>query len=657
MNHVRSNVSSPPGQNAKEDQVADAENAQASSPDAAKSAASQAPGPQLRKKRKKPDPLIGRTIGDRYLIERRIGAGGMGVVYKAKQGAVDRDIAIKVLLAKAMDDEEEYDTLVRRFHLEARAASRLNHPNTITVYDFGQDDGLLYIAMEFLDGSSLEGTLKQGALPAQRAVRIIMQVCHSLSEAHKKNIVHRDIKPDNIFLINMGGVPDFVKVLDFGVAKIRGPSKDKTLTKAGMIFGTPKYMSPEQARCLNLDSRSDIYSVGVMMYQMLTGSVPFDADDHVSILLMHCSEPPEPFNQRRPDIQIPPELEAIVFKAMAKDRDARYQSVDEMSAALEQIAAKYQFVARTGVMPSVAGPGNSPHGNITFAGGPAHTPSGGMVNTLGGQQSGDFNLFDTIGPNPTASNLQPSPISADVSAEVSSPGSDSGASVPLIGKPNPAEVGLSASGSYQWNSDLKLDLNQDPAAAPPRPSAANNTTMLLAFGAAGAFLVLIVIIAGVFLISSSSEAPTTPKPEATPTPPVVTPTPDDDPEPPEETSDAGQGEQAVNDADAPQEPPAPTEVTLTINSKPPGATILVNDEPVADKLTPATITLPYSEEDKATITLRRKQHKDFSTEIALDKDVEIDEQLKRKRVQPVRQPKPNGNGSALPNADDLFKGR
>ena len=346
------------------------------------------------------DPLIGRNVGSRYTITKRIGAGGMGVVYKAKQGAVDRDVAIKVLITKPSEDNDEYDTLVKRFHLEARAASRLSHPNTITIYDFGNDDGLLYIAMEFLDGLSLDEVLKSGTLTVQRTVRIVMQICHSLAEAHKNNIIHRDIKPDNIFLVNMGGDNDFVKVLDFGVAKIKGPSKDKTLTKAGMIFGTPKYMSPEQARCMPLDSRSDVYSVGILMYQMLMGTVPFDAEDHISILLMHCSEPADIFGTRRPDLDIPPELEAVVFKAIMKDRDARYQSIDEMATVLDQIANKYQFVANTAVLPVVSGFATSINQAVTPIPGSLTPPPTNTADTGGG-----FNLADTLGPDPTKLNL------------------------------------------------------------------------------------------------------------------------------------------------------------------------------------------------------------------------------------------------------------
>ena len=297
----------------------------------------------------KEDPLMGTVIGGRYRITGKLGQGGMGVVYKGRQEAVDRDVAIKVLLQELVEDE----SLVQRFHLEARAASRLSHPNTITIYDFGQHEDLLYIAMEYLHGQPLNTVLKQGPMPPARVIHIMMQALRSLSEAHKKGIVHRDIKPDNIYLTEMGGVHDFVKVLDFGVAKLKS-SGEKTLTKAGMIFGTPKYMSPEQARSQELDARSDIYALGVMMYQMLMGRVPFDADDHVSILLKHVTEPPPPFGKIRPDLHVPKEFQDLVFRAMEKNVKDRYQSADEMLMALEGLAMQLQIPLGTAAYPIMA---------------------------------------------------------------------------------------------------------------------------------------------------------------------------------------------------------------------------------------------------------------------------------------------------------------
>ncbi len=419
------------------------------------------------KKRKKPDPLIGRTVGGRYVINDKIGVGGMGVVYKAKQGAVDRDIAVKVLIPEKLGGGGDNDeTLIRRFHLEARAASKLAHPNTITIYDFGRDeDGLLYIAMEFLDGVPLDKVLRQGPMDPSRAVRIMLQICSSLAEAHKKGIIHRDIKPDNIFLIEVGGEQDFVKVLDFGVAKMRGggESKEKTLTQAGMIFGTPKYMSPEQARCLPLDPRSDIYALGVLMYQMLVGEVPFDADDHVSVLLMHCSEPPPAMQDKLPDMDIPAELEAIVFKALVKDRDHRYQSTDEMAAALDAIATKLEWVPRTSIMPVV-----------TRTTTPTPIPSPGLET-----------------PSPTASTLD-------------------GLSEPLMGRTSPEEAGLTPSGSVDWDGDLNLDLGVTPVDRPTTQREGPTPTMIAGIAGAVGLVIALLVVALVVIIPGEEPPPADP---------------------------------------------------------------------------------------------------------------------------------------------------
>ncbi len=287
-------------------------------------------------KKKAGDPMIGRMLSGRYEIISLLGQGGMGAVYKARQPAVKRMIALKVLLKEFAEN----DTVVKRFHQEALAASRLTHPNTIKVFDFGQtEDGILYMAMELLRGESLAHALSRGGpMAPKRVVHIMRQCCKSLSEAHKAGIIHRDLKPDNIFLVEIEGERDFAKVLDFGVAKLKEyEGKEGTLTQAGMIFGTPKYMSPEQARSGNLDARSDVYALGVIMYEMLMGKPPFTADNPLSILISHVNEQPRRFAQFNPGLQIPTAIEAVVFKALAKDREQRHPSVDHMLAELDAV--------------------------------------------------------------------------------------------------------------------------------------------------------------------------------------------------------------------------------------------------------------------------------------------------------------------------------
>ncbi|MFO0727051.1 MAG: protein kinase [Myxococcota bacterium] len=281
------------------------------------------------------DPLIGYTLAGKYNIIKKLGEGGMGSVYQASQIPIDRMVAVKVLLGKLAQDE----VAVKRFEQEARAVSKMQHPNTVTIYDYGKtEDDRLYIVMEFLRGKTLSDALRQsGGMDARRAIHIIRQVCASLAEAHKAGIIHRDLKPDNIFLTEVGGTRDFTKVLDFGVAKMADSEAASTLTQTGMIFGTPKYMSPEQAEGKTIDFRADIYAIGVVMYEMLTGRPPFLADTPVALLLKHISEPPKPFRSIRPDLSIPAELEGVVMKALEKSPDRRYLEVGEMSADLEHI--------------------------------------------------------------------------------------------------------------------------------------------------------------------------------------------------------------------------------------------------------------------------------------------------------------------------------
>lgn len=281
-----------------------------------------------------PDPMLGRTFAGKYKIQKKLGEGGMGSVYQAQQEPIDRLVAVKVLLGKLAED----DIAVKRFEQEARAVSKMQHPNTVTIYDYGKtEDGRLYIVMEFLKGRTLSDLLrKEGNLDPLRAVRIIRQVCASLHDAHAAGIIHRDLKPDNIFLTEVGGDKDWVKVLDFGVAKLANESA-ATLTQTGMIFGTPKYMSPEQAEGRQLDYRADIYALGVVMFELLVGRPPFLADTPVALLLKHIQEPVPPFQQMRPDLQISAELEAVVRKMLAKLPEQRHDTVGALANELDRV--------------------------------------------------------------------------------------------------------------------------------------------------------------------------------------------------------------------------------------------------------------------------------------------------------------------------------
>jgi len=294
----------------------------------------------------KGDPIIGMTINKRFEVTVKIGAGGMGAVYRARQIGMQRDVAIKVLLRELTENE----TVLRRFHLEALAVSKLKHPNTIQIFDFGEtEDGLLYIAMELLEGRPLQKVLTdERQLAVKRALHILDQTAKSLREAHQKGIVHRDLKPDNIFLQVVGEDSDYVKVLDFGVAKVaEGDGHDKTLTKAGSIFGTPKYMSPEQSRGGAIDARSDIYALGVILYELLTGRVPFNAENPLGILIKHLQEVPPPFGLTRPDLVIPEQVERFVLRLLAKAPDDRPQTTEAVIREIEKLQAELPPIFRS----------------------------------------------------------------------------------------------------------------------------------------------------------------------------------------------------------------------------------------------------------------------------------------------------------------------
>ncbi|WP_438017973.1 protein kinase [Sorangium sp. So ce315] len=277
------------------------------------------------------DPLIGTIVGGRFRIVGVLGEGGMGRVYNGEQpmGTSVRKVAIKTLLSQHAKDPQ----VVARFMRECGTVSELEHPNTIKVYDFGQTNtGELYIAMELLTGQSLETALERGgALAPERVDRIIAQVCGSLQEAHEKGIVHRDLKPANIFLTRRAGEEDYVKVLDFGIAKRdeRSAKAEQKLTQQGTVLGTPPYMSPEQFTGTELDARSDIYSLGVLTYEMLTGRLPFDADTPWAWATQHMTAQPFPFEAVPMGAAAPPKMKAAVMRALSKKREERQQSARE----------------------------------------------------------------------------------------------------------------------------------------------------------------------------------------------------------------------------------------------------------------------------------------------------------------------------------------
>lgn len=333
------------------------------------------PVPQDRAKAATKDDLIGQTLGGRYVIHGVLGEGGMGTVYDAEHLALKRPVAVKVL----NPTQAAKSTAVKRFQHEARAAGAIGHPNICEVYDLGRlDDGSPYLVMEKLVGQTLSDVIKRvGPLPFATAAEIVFQVLSGLAAAHDKGIVHRDIKPENVFLSERIGLPEIVKLLDFGVSKmlVRGPDEndeDFDLTRTGMVMGTPYYMSPEQARGdRNLDARVDLYACGVVLYESLTGKRPFVAQNYNALLIAILSGKPRPIAELRPDI--PPPFARVIARAMARSRSERYQNAAELQRdllplrgdlsglppspeALERERAR----VRRGSNPSVAGDGRPP---------------------------------------------------------------------------------------------------------------------------------------------------------------------------------------------------------------------------------------------------------------------------------------------------------
>ncbi len=277
------------------------------------------------------DPLIGVVIADRYRIIEPLGRGGMGVVYKVEHARIGKLMALKILTGELSRNEE----LVARFKREALMASKLSHPNTVQVFDFGSSEGMTYLAMELLRGNDLGRIVRRtGPLGAARTSRIVIQICSSLAEAHDHDIVHRDLKPENIIIVRGQAGDDVVKVLDFGLAKLRESKELGEVTTRGAIVGTPFYMSPEQIRGEAVDPRSDVYSLGALMYTCLTAQPVFDSATPMGILTKHLTEAPEAPTHRFPALGIPPALSSIVLKALQKDPERRYQSVRDLQQAL-----------------------------------------------------------------------------------------------------------------------------------------------------------------------------------------------------------------------------------------------------------------------------------------------------------------------------------
>ena len=289
------------------------------------------------------DPMIGSIIAGRYRVEARLGEGGMGAVYRVEHTHMRKKLALKVLHREMTSQPE----IVARFEREAMAAAHIEHPNVACATDFGKlEDGTFFLVLEYVEGTSLRQLIDKGPLDPGRSIHVATQILAGLRRAHEFGIVHRDLKPENVLLVDKDGDPDYVKVLDFGIARvpigslISGGDAGPSLTRAGMVYGTPEYMAPEQALGQPVDQRADLYALGVMMYEMLTGARPFDHESKVTLLGMQVTAPIPRMDLRAPDAHVPPSVEAIVGKLLEKEAQLRFADAKEFVDAVSAVSAQ-----------------------------------------------------------------------------------------------------------------------------------------------------------------------------------------------------------------------------------------------------------------------------------------------------------------------------
>jgi eukaryotic-like serine/threonine-protein kinase len=331
------------------------------------------------------DPFIGRNIlNGQFQIVQKIGSGGMGSVYRALQPAMNRMVAIKILHPKLANRTD----LVARFRREARAMSQLSHPNTVKVFLYGElDDGPLYIVMEFLEGKNLNQSVRsEGPFAVERALPVLIQASGALDEAHRAGIIHRDLKPENIFLVQTSTLRDFPKVLDFGLAKV-GERQMRPgsviLTQEGMVFGTPEFMSPEQAQGKVLTPASDVYSLATILYEMLTGKLPFDARSAMDFIQLQVVGQPIALDQRVPGRTFPVALQNIIDRALAKRPEERFSSAADFAAAMQEV-----LDGRAWSAPAIVRPDGGQPAAPQAAGAPSPGASSPSGNLAGGRQAG-----------------------------------------------------------------------------------------------------------------------------------------------------------------------------------------------------------------------------------------------------------------------------
>ena len=423
------------------------------------------------------DPLVGSELAGRYTIGKKLGEGGMGAVYLATHMILEKQVALKVLHGEFARKPD----LVERFMQEAKAASRIRHENVIDISDFGATpEGFVFFAMELLTGHDLHDEITRARvagnlLPWSRTKKIFLQICSALTAAHAKGIVHRDLKPENIYLVEFLGDPDFVKLLDFGIAKLTDAADEggRKLTKTGMLFGTPEYMSPEQARGEQVDHRVDIYAMGCILFQLITNRVPFEAENFMGVLSMHLTEPPPSISPVVfAQIGAPPELASVIDRALDKDRTQRWQTIEELANAVRAVCGDPIPTGTPSVRAAnVSSPPETTHRRAqTPTGGGAPSPipreSTGRVKT---QWTGSLNVPE----GPLDDSKPPRSKLPRVLAAVALTGGAIAAVVVVVGmmgsKPAPATV--DAPGSASAGSAVAVQPTAAPVPPPPLPQA------------------------------------------------------------------------------------------------------------------------------------------------------------------------------------------
>ena len=530
-----------------------------------------------------PDPLLGQTIGN-YLVRQKLGEGGMGSVYLAEHPHIGKKVALKVLHAEFASNQD----VVSRFFNEAKAVNDIGHPNIVDIIDYGViqgglgGEGMVYFIMEFLGGHTLSDLLRrESPLSPERALTIALSVGDALSASHKCGIVHRDLKPDNIMLVQRGREKDFVKLLDFGIAKLTGDQPGSRRTRTGIVMGTPAYMSPEQCEGRgNVDHRTDIYALGIVIYEMITGRVPFTGDGYGEILVQHLTQMPAAPSTIRG--VIPPHVEAIVMKALNKRPDDRYPNMDEfMKACADPVGYVEAFGGIASFHQTVLQPTSLPVGTASRI---TPSPIGSPMTPVPGSITG-------VGTGPTPTTLGAS--AGQVAGGGKKVGLFAGIGVVVVGA-IVAAVMLGGKGDkVAANDNPPTDISKPPVDNPPTPD-------------------------------PNAVKPPTPDPNAVKPPVDNPPTDPNAAKPPVDNPPTN-----PKDPNAGEQKPAAEEVTIKVDSVPQGAQVFFDNEKKPRGTTPLEFKVPKTDRS-VNIDVKLSGYHSEDKKVNLARNVDVDAVLKKR---------------------------